>query len=89
VARFMVGDIAPLVGQMVPAYFWDPVAASLVVDPTICTDRQEVKVAVEIDDDATFGTTRELPYGTPADVCFKIDVAKFMDSFITVISNAN
>lgn len=89
VARFVVGDIAPLVGQMVPAYFWDPVAASLVVDPTICTDRQEVKVAVEIDDDATFGTTRELPYGTPADVCFKIDVAKFMDSFITVISNAN
>ncbi len=88
VARFIVGVIQPLLDQQVPTYFWDPVAASMVVDPAICTNRRKVKVMVEIGDDQTFGTTVESPYGNEVDVCFDIDAERFYNSFIETIKAA-
>ena len=88
VAKFIVGVIQPLLDQKVPTYFWDPVAASIVVDPSICTDLRRMEVAVEIDDDATYGTTVESSYGNEVDVCFDIDVSGFYSSFIETIKAA-
>jgi len=50
VAHFIVGVIESLLEQKVPTYFWDPVAASMIVDSGICTNVRKTKVLVEIDD---------------------------------------
>ena len=80
--------IEPLLDQKAPAYFWDPVAASILVDPKICTNVRKMKVLVDIDDDGSYGTTVESPYGNEVDVCFDIDAERFYNSFIETIKAA-
>ncbi|WP_462326037.1 nucleoside hydrolase [Desulfoplanes sp.] len=88
VAKFIVKVIQPLLDQKVSTYFWDPVAASIVANPSICTNLQKKNIAVEIDNDKTYGTTMENPYGNEVDVCFDIDAKNFYKSFIETIKTA-
>ena len=89
VTAFVLGDIGPLLQQKIPTFLWDPVAAALIVDPSICTELEISKVHVVVDDSPSFGQTVAGGFGRDAGICFAIDTAKFYADFIDTLSRVH
>ena len=86
VTRFVLGDLEPLITQKIPTYLWDPVAAALIIDPSICTDLRASKTHVVVDSSASFGKTETGGFGRETRICFAIDAERFYDDFLATLS---
>lgn len=65
-------------------FFWDPLAAGEVADPSLCRFERDPLV-VDAAEGATSGQTRIDPRGRPVDVCVAAAGARFRASFLATV----
>lgn len=66
------------------AYFWDPLAAAVILDPALATTEQ-VKLEVVTDEGSDVGRTRRSEQGFPVDVAIGADAAAFEELLLRTI----
>lgn len=70
-------------------FFWDQLAAALLVDPTYATVEHRTVEVVLDDDRRVAGVTRTAAGGSPMEVAVDVDTARFETEFLSVIAGAD
>ena len=70
-------------------FFWDPLAAAILIEPEICAKFEEMPLRVVTSVGPLQGATQDLPNAGSVRVCTAVRESDFMDPFLAVMTGVS